>query len=174
VKKNLIINYDEIQRAMEDVRRDRSDYYLDLETGDVKTISVDKLDKCLEVLYENIPHDYEKGVEFDSEVRLDAELPESFEETIEFAITLITDKNRYIRIPERDSSEAFNTMRDFAHTVNNEKLRKRLESSLDGPGSFRNFKNTLLSDRKERKRWHGYNAKRMRTVIERWLRRIDI
>ncbi|MDP1759469.1 MAG: hypothetical protein Q8K77_06705 [Thermodesulfovibrionales bacterium] len=41
--KLLKIDFNEIQKAMEDVSRDAFDYFFDLETGGVKTISVDAL-----------------------------------------------------------------------------------------------------------------------------------
>ena len=42
--KLLKIDFNEIQKAMENVLRDAFDYFLDLETGSVVTISVDALE----------------------------------------------------------------------------------------------------------------------------------
>ncbi len=163
------INYDHIQRAMEDVRRDRFDYYLDLETGRVKEISVETLNRANRLLYLSTEDEYEPDVVFDSEVNLDAEVDDKTLETVEEALTVLLNESRFVRIPERDSADAFNTMRDFAETVKDEGLRKSLLSALDGKGAFRRFKDALLADKKERKRWHGFNALHMKRVIKRWL-----
>ncbi len=170
MKKRLRVNYDGIQKAMEDVRRDRFDYFLDLKTGDTITLPISILNEALRVLYGSPSPEYDRDVLFDSEVNLEAELSERHEETVELALSVLMDEARYIRIPERSSVEAFQVMRAFTGTVSDPVLRRRLTEALDGAGAFRRFKDTLLSDRKERKRWHGYNAKAMRRVIDEWLR----
>ncbi|NOZ25814.1 MAG: hypothetical protein GXO94_06980 [Nitrospirae bacterium] len=169
VKRNARVNYDEIQKAMEDVRRDRFDYFLDLETSKVVVLSVAALNEALTVLYGKASPDYDRDVVFDSEVNLDAELSDRCEETLDVALSVLMDERRYVRIPERNSREAFSVMKSFASTVQAAGLRRRLEDALNGAGSFKRFKDALLSDKKERKRWHGYNAKAMRRVIAVWL-----
>jgi hypothetical protein len=164
------INYDMIQKAMEDIRRDQNDYFLDLYTLQVVTLPVEKIQQALSILYHSVGDDYERGVELDSEVNLDAELPDEYEEVVEMAINVLTDNRRYVRIPERASSEAFRVMKSFASTVRDPSLRERLFKALNGAGAFRRFKDALLEDKKERKRWHGYNAKAMKRVIDQWLK----
>ncbi len=168
------IKYNEIQTAMEDVRRDRFDYYLDLNTGEVITLPVAEIEKALSLLYNESPDDdFEPAVEFDSAVNLQAELDEQQEEAIEMALLVLSDESRFVRIPERPSSHAFATMRSFANTVKNPSLKHRLLQALNGPGSFRRFKDVLLSDKKQRKRWHGYNAKEMKVWIQKWIEQIN-
>ncbi|NOY38837.1 MAG: hypothetical protein GXO95_00945 [Nitrospirae bacterium] len=171
MNRNIPVNYDEIQKAMEDIKRDRFDYFLDLETFRVVVLSVAALNEALMTLYGKTSPDYEKDVVFDSEVNLDAELPDSSEEALDIALSILMDEERYLRIPERSAEEAFNVMKSFMDTVADPELRDSLRSALDGAGSFRRFKAALLSDRKERKRWHGYNAKAMKRVIAGWLKR---
>ncbi len=163
------LNYDEIQKAMEDVRRDRYDFFLDLETLGVVTVSMAVLEEALSALYGGTSPEYEREVVFDSDVNLDAELSDSCEENLDAALSVLLDGERYLRIPERNAREAFEVMRSFAETVKDGELRRRLLDSLDGRGAFRRFKDVLLSDKRERKRWHGYNAKAMRAVIDGWL-----
>ena len=81
------------------------------------------------------------------------------------------DEKRFLRIPEREPDEAFQIMKGFIKTVTNRELQGRLRDALNGAGAFRRFKDTLRSNKKERKRWHGYNAKAMRRVIDEWLGR---
>ncbi|NOX20469.1 MAG: hypothetical protein GXO99_04315 [Nitrospirae bacterium] len=168
------INYDHIQKAMEDIRRDRFDYYLDLTTGEVKQVPIDTLKRANEILYTNPEEEYEPGVVFDSEVNLDVEMDENTIDSIEEVIEILLNSNRFVRIPERDSADAFKTMRDFAETVKDEALKKSLINALNGKGAFRRFKDALLADKKERKRWHGYNALHMKKVIKRWLQGLTI
>ncbi len=171
MNKNIPVNYNEIQKAMEDIRRDRFDYFLDLETSRVVVLSVAALNEALMTLYGSTSPDYEKDVVFDSEVNLDAELPDSSEEAVDIALSILTDEDRYLRIPERNAGEAFNVMKSFIDTVADPELRDSLRGALNGAGSFKRFKDALLSDRRERKRWHGYNARAMKRVIAGWLKR---
>ncbi len=171
MNKNIPVNYDEIQTAMEDIKRDRFDCFLDLETFKVVVLSVAALNEALMTLYGQTSSDYEKDVVFDSEVNLDAELPDSCEEAIDLALSILMDEERYLRIPERSADEAFNVIKSFINTVTAPELKDCLRSALNGAGSFKRFKDVLLSDKKERKRWHGYNAKAMKRVIAEWLKR---
>ncbi len=168
------VNYDHIQKAMEDVRRDRFDYYLDLKTGKVREISVDTLHKATKILYSDTDEEYEPDVVFDSQVNLDAEMDDETLDSIEDVLEVLLNERRYVRIPERDSADAFKTMRAFAETVKNESLKRSLISALNGRGAFRRFKDALLEDKKERKRWHGYNALHMKKVIKKWLEGLPI
>jgi hypothetical protein len=161
-------SYDRIQKAMEDVRRDRLDYYLDILTGEAKEIPVLLLEEALGRLYHELEDDYERDTVFDSEVNMEADLTGEEEEVVEMAVEVLLDPNRFIRIPERDSDEAFEVMTRFAMTVKDSSLKKDLITALNGSGAFRRFKDVLLRDRKERKRWHGFNAKAMKEVIDRW------
>jgi hypothetical protein len=163
------LRYDDIQKAMEDVRRDRYDYFLDTLSGEVVSLSLATLKEAVTILYGNPSHDYEKDVEIDSEVNLGADLPENFAETIEQTLAVLLNGKRYIPIPERTSSEAYDVMRNFLKNVSDPELRQRLESVLNGPGSFRRYKKTLQTDKVIRKAWHGYNARRMKEVIDKWL-----
>ncbi len=165
-------NYDAIQKAMEDIRRDRYDYYLDLYLMEVVTVHVEAMEEALRRLYHTVPEEYESGVVFDSEINTDAEIPEVVEEALEQAIEVITNPDRYVRIPERSSSEAFLVMREFALSVRDPQLKRLLLESLNGAGAFRRFKDVLLKDKRERKRWHAFNAKAMKRVIDGWLQEV--
>ena len=81
---------------------------------------------------------------------------------------------RYVRIPERASSAAFQAMTEFMDTVEDQDLKDLLVVSLEGKGAFRKFKDVLLDYPKERKRWHGYNAKAAKKELVRWLHSIGV
>ena len=83
MNKYLTVNYDEVQKAMEDVKRDRFDYFLDLKTGRVVTLVITTLNEALRTLYGDSSANYDKNIVFDSEVNLEAELSRSEEHTSE-------------------------------------------------------------------------------------------
>jgi hypothetical protein len=166
--KPLKINFDEVQKAMEDVVRDTFDYYLDLETGEVAAFSEEILGEARSKLYDSDFDDMDDDteyIEFDEE----PELPEWMLDEIELAIEILLDEERFIRIPERSSAMAFESMAEFADSVEDPLLKEKLRSALDGKGAFRKFKDTLIDYPKERKRWHGYNAKAIKNEITEWL-----
>jgi hypothetical protein len=172
--KQLRVNFDEIQKAMEDVSRDSFDYFFDYETGDVITFAEEILNEVKARLYENDADEIEDDIEY---IEFDEipELPDWMEDEIELALEIIFDvREKYFRIPERPSLLAFQTKTAFAELVENPSLKEKLSAALNGKGAFRNFKNVLLDYPKERKRWHGYNAKVLKKEIIQWLNSIGI
>lgn len=172
--KKLKVNFDEIQKAMEDVVRDTLDYFLDVETGEVIAFSEEILSEIKSRLYDSdsdeIGDDIEY-IEFDEE----PDIPDWMEDEVELALDILLDEDgRYIRIPEREPPMAYKTMADFIDTVEDPFLKEELSIALNGKGAFRKFKNVLFNYPKERKRWHGYNAKAMKGEIIEWLSFIGV
>ncbi|MEW6067938.1 MAG: UPF0158 family protein [Nitrospirota bacterium] len=172
--RKLKINFDEIQKAMEDTLRDTFDYFFDMETGDVMTYSGEVLDEMKSRLYddeyEEIQEDIEY-IEFDEE----PQLPDWMLDEVDIALEILLDETgRYVRIPERNSDTAFKSMAEFIETVKNPELREKLTHALNGKRAFRKFKDILTDYPKERKRWHGYNAKAMKKEITGWLMSIGV
>jgi hypothetical protein len=171
--KQLKINFDEVQKAMEDVVRDTFDYYLDLETGEVATFSEEILGEARLRLYDSDLEELDDDIEY-MEFDEEPELPDWMLDEIELAIEILLDEERFIRIPERSSAMAFESMAEFAGAVEDPLLKEKLGSALDGKGAFRKFKDTLIDYPKERKRWHGYNATAMKNEITEWLASVGI
>ncbi len=171
--KKLNVDFDEIQSAMEDISREAFDYFLDLSTGEVIILSEEIMQKVLDTLEEHFEDDigeYEE-VEFDEEYSI----PEWMEGEIEIVLEIfIEEKDRYTRIPERNSSRGFSAMREFAEGLKDGELREELLHILDGKGAFRRFKNALEPFPVERKMWYRFNAMAARTEITEWLRTLDI
>lgn len=166
----LEVNYDEIQKAMEDIRRDRLDYYLDMKTGKVIALAEDFLDDTLNRLYHDLPDDDpDSEVLFDSELNTAVELPAEMYDSLETALEVLPRTDRYLRIPERNRTEAFACMKTFAEGHTNNKLRSAMLRSLDGVSAFRKFKNSMKSYPEERRAWNRYNAKKMKKIIKGWL-----
>jgi hypothetical protein len=171
--KTLKINFDEIQKAMEDVVRDTFDYYLDLETGEVAAFSEEILGEARSRLYDSESEEIDDDTEY-MEFDEEPELPEWMVDEIELALEILLDEERFVRIPERSSGMAFEAMAEFADSVEDPSLREKLHSALDGKGAFRKFKDTLIDYPRQRKRWHGYNAKAIENEITEWLASLGI
>ncbi len=171
--KKLKIDFDEVQKAMEDISREAFDYFLDTETGDLIILSEDILERAQVILAAGIDEDmadYEE-IEFDEEM----DVPDWMEEEIELALTLFLNENgRYVRIPERYAANAFQTMQEFVETVPEARLREELTAILDGKGAFRRFKDALEKYPKERKMWYRYNANKAKEEIRDWLASIGV
>ncbi len=172
--KRLKVNFDEIQKAMEDVVRDTFDYFLDIETGEVMTFSEEILREVKERLYEEDAEEIEEDIEY-VEFDQEPEIPDWMEDEVELALEILFDtKEKYPRIPERGSTAAYQSMAGFIETIDDPVLRGKLSAALTGKGAFRRFKDVLLDYPKERKAWHGYNAKAMKKEILGWLGSIGI
>lgn len=171
--KKLQIDFDEVQKAMEDISREAFDYFLDAETGDVIILSEDIIERAKKILCENIDEDMGdfEEVEFDEET----DVPDWMEEEIELALDMFLDeKDRYVRIPERNSANAYAAMREFTESLEDMPLQEELRTILNGKGAFRKFKDALAPYPKERKMWYGYNAKSVKKEIGDWLKSIAI
>ena len=171
--KKLNIDFDELQKAMEDTERDAFDYFLDIGTGDIIILSEDIINRAQQVLDESYDEDmaeYEE-VEFDEE----HDIPEWMEDEIELALGIfLFEKDRYVRIPERDPGSGFRAMREFTDSLDDLQLREHLQNILDGKGAFRKFKDALVPYPKERKQWYGFNAKFAKKEIEKWLKSMRV
>jgi hypothetical protein len=158
---------------MEDVSREAFDYFLDTETGEVIILSDDIMERAQNVLYERFDDDMEDyyEVEFDEETHM----PDWMEEEIELALeVLLLERERYARIPERYSGNAYAAMEEFTEALEDLPLRQELRGILSGRGAFRKFKDALEPYPKERKMWYGYNAKKAKKEIGEWLRSLNI
>ncbi len=172
--KQLKINLDEIQKAMEDIARDSFDYFFDIDTGEVISFSEEILNEVKSRLYDGDSEDIDEDIEY-IEFDEEPEIPDWMEDEVELAMEILFDVDeRYVRIPERASSAAFQAMTEFIDKLEDQKLKDLLVASLEGKGAFRKFKDILLDYPKERKRWHGYNAKAAGKEIIRWLHSIGV
>lgn len=61
-------------------------------------------------------------------------------------------------------------MTKFIETVVNAPLRAALTASVDGTGAFRQFKQVLRTDARERERWYNLRSQLLRAQIDAWLR----
>lgn len=165
--KLLKIDYNAIQKAMEDVARDAFDYFLDLETGEVKTISVDALERAKNSLYRD-------DELLDGSSLEEFEMPEWIEAEVELIIKIFSEKQRYARIPERESREAYSLMESFTEKIEELKPHDELSALLNSPDSFSRFKKALSAFPEHKRKWFAFNAHAMKKTITEWLNSIGV
>ncbi|MDA8083151.1 MAG: UPF0158 family protein [Nitrospiraceae bacterium] len=167
------IDFDEVQKAMEDIAREAFDYFLDTETGQVVILSEDILEKARSILADSYEEDL---AEFEA-VELDEEcnLPEWAEDEVELALDVfVHQQERFRRIPERRPEHVYEAMQGFAASLEDRDLGLALREILEGKGAFRRFKDALQAHPKEKKQWYGYNAMMARKEISAWLGSIGL
>ncbi len=171
--KRLPINFDEVQKAMEDTEREAFEYFLDLSSGEVVVIADDIMETAREILGEAYDDDVDQYD--DVEIEREPDVPSWMEDEVELALEIFLDnEGNYVRIPERRPDSVFAAMRDFVADIGQDDLKARLSAALDGKGAFRKFKDALGPHPKERKRWYGFSAQKARQEIFDWLITIGI
>jgi ribosomal protein S18 acetylase RimI-like enzyme len=79
------------------------------------------------------------------------------------------DGERYIDLPDWDSSDGFRLMERYAAGLRNPVIREELSSALSrGKGVFRAFKDTLSRHPEAEKLWFSFKEKEMKREIIRW------
>jgi hypothetical protein len=141
-------------------------YWLDKRTGEVLFVD-EEISRSLE-LGEDLSNAPEWRRDFIEQarrvLRAFGELPGQEEDDSEI------DLGRYVRVPKRESRDAYEDMAEFAETVNNPHLRDLLDVALRGKGAFRRFKDVLLDYPAERERWFEFEEQCRREAIEEWAR----
>ncbi|GHV69996.1 hypothetical protein AGMMS49928_15530 [Spirochaetia bacterium] len=79
------------------------------------------------------------------------------------------DPDRFIPLPEWESSDGFRLMEHFAASFRNPLIRGELTQALNqGKGVFRAFKDTLAQYPEAEKRWFAFKDREMKREILRW------
>ncbi|UCC61622.1 MAG: hypothetical protein JSV36_12535 [Anaerolineae bacterium] len=166
--KKLRVDVDELTFAFENASWEMS-YYLDLETGQVISITEETRWR-LEGIYQEA-RDAGSDQPFDlAEVLEDYGLPDWQKERLLEADRLEVGFGvRYISVPRADSSEGYRDMEAFISVVKDERLQDRLWRAIRGRGAFRRFKDVLSSDLRERERWFRFKDERLQERVLAWL-----
>jgi len=166
--RKLKVDLDELAYAIEDASWE-TDYYLDLETGQVVMVR-DEMRRELEAIYEE-SYDPETEEAFDlTQVLEERALPEWYQQAL-----LETDRveqeypSRYISLSHGDSHQGYRDMEDFIFTVRDERLQDRLWQAIRDRGAFRRFKDTLARYPREEKRWFEFKDELVRQRVLDWL-----
>jgi hypothetical protein len=85
------------------------------------------------------------------------DLPEWQQQERQQARMILEDPgDRFIRVPQNDSSESFGLMEEFIESVRDERAKDLLSRAIDGKGAFRRFKDTLFEFPKLREQWFAF------------------
>jgi ribosomal protein S18 acetylase RimI-like enzyme len=91
------------------------------------------------------------------------------EDALEFGELEKDIENRYIGLPDWDSSDGYNLMEQFAAGLKNKVIRTKLSAALNrGKGVFRAFRDTLSGHPEAEKLWYAYKNKEMKREVIRW------
>jgi hypothetical protein len=143
------INWADLELAMDQFSGEMHGY-LDLETGNVVTIT----DEVLRYL-DDPPDD----------------LPDWQQEELELARQIEEDDgSRFLDVPQSDSHDDYRVMQGFIETVGDAHLQERLWCAIDGRGAFRYFKDVLHEHGEgELERWYSFRDRRQRERLLEWL-----
>ena len=157
-----------LEAAMENASWELNSY-LDLETGDVLTITSEFQQELERIYEENVAEDDDK---VDLERILAAkDIPDWQKEVLRDADQVEQHLGaRYVSVPRADSDEAYRDMEDFIAETNNRRLQGRLEEAIRGRHPFRRFKDVLLDYPEDREQWFAFSNSRVRGRTLDWLR----
>jgi Uncharacterised protein family (UPF0158) len=134
--RELPVDFKELVMAMED-HTGETQYYLDLETGEVHCLTPDILAFA-----------YRVDVDLST-------LAEWEQEPARVMLAVEIGDPRYEQVPQVCSHDVYNVMVEFAQSVSDRRLAGMLELALDGKGAFGRFKHALDNYPREAERWYA-------------------
>jgi hypothetical protein len=94
-------------------------------------------------------------------------LPEWQQREFDIATALLEDPDRFVRLPTKWDIHEWEIMREFAESVEPERLSGDLLQALQGKGAFRYFKDTLRRYRRDQS-WYDYRTRAPREIAVDW------
>lgn len=166
IKRLLKVDMGTLEIAFNDATNGIS-YYLDIETGEIIMVTPDS-----QFQLDDLRDEWEssgQSIGFADFLR-QSDTPDWLLEMTCDALRVEEDiDSRYWEVPHADSSEGYHDMQDFAITVEDELLQRRLRQALDGNKPFRQFKDVLLNFPGDRERWFKFQNDRITQRILDWL-----
>ncbi len=168
--RNLKVNLEDLTLAFDSSFDDTSNY-LDLTTGEVVAVT-DEIRHQLEEILEGSGAETLEAV---NEAISNEAGPEWLQQALQEAAVVEFEYNtRLIAIPRADSRSGYRAMQDFIGTVEDTRLKERLEEAIQGRGAFRRFKDAIGSDQPERERWFRFYDERLQQQVLDWLKAAGI
>jgi hypothetical protein len=173
VKRKLKVNLAELAIAL-DTNSPEVRNYLDLETGEIATITQEvgwDLEKIYDEIYDEAGNrvvtmeEYVQGrddPDWQKEVLLEADRVEQG-----YGV-------RYILVERDDPYGDYNDMERFICRVEDPQLRERLWRAIKGRGAFRRFKDLLARHPDVRDQWFDFKDTRLERRLADWLEDNDI
>src|SRR5271165_473279 len=128
--------------------------FLDLDTGQVETVSRDLLRDAEEDTSE------------------DPDLPDWQKEEWEVAKRIVS-TDRFLKLPSKFDVHEWEIMHDFSRSVNSERIREDLLEAIHGKGAFRYFKDIVRRHRLESD-WFTFRTDALRQLAIDWCEERDI
>ena len=124
--------------------------FVDLDTGQVETVSRDLLSEAEEA--------------DDEEEELD--VPEWQQPEWELAKRIVF-SDRFVKLPDNFQVHEWSIMEDFANSVSSERISEDLLNAIHGSGAFRYFKDTIRRYRME-KAWFAFRSEALEEIARDW------
>jgi hypothetical protein len=170
--RKLNIEISDLEMAF-DSSGEMTNYYLDIETGDVLSIT-DEDNRLLEQLSENYYDEETRTMDWEKAFQEET-IPEWQRDMLLKADQIEAGfGSRFIAIPSAEPGEGYRDMEAFISTVRNPHLQERLDRAISGCGAFRYFKDVLLEYPKERERWFQFKQDWLHQRIHDWLEAEEI
>jgi hypothetical protein len=147
------VRLNDIVDALE-MQFDESSSFLDLDTGQVETVSHVLLREAEET-----------GDE-------EPDLPAWQEHEWEIAKRIVS-TDRFQKLPTKFEVHEWAIMQDFSRSVEPESISEDLLNAIHGPGAFRNFKDTLRRHGIE-KAWFAFRTEALRQIALSWCKENQI
>jgi len=128
---------------------DTSSSFVDLDTGQVETVSNDLLGEAEEA---------------DDDDELD--LPEWQKPEWELAKRIVS-SDRFLKLPDKFDVHEWSIMQDFANSVSSARVSQDLLNAIHGSGAFRYFKDTLRRHRIE-EAWFAFRTEALEEIARDW------
>lgn len=141
------VSLKDIVDALE-MQSDEDFYFLDRQTGKVEFVSREVLGIA------------EDGGTID-------DVLEWQEDQFEVAEARLADWDRFEKLPTKHDIHEWEIMREFADSVEPERLSDELQNAIRGAGAFRYFKDTLRRYRREQD-WYAFRAAALRQIAIDW------
>ena len=138
----------DIVEALE-IQFDESSSFLDRDTGQVETVSIDLLREAEE-----------------SDDDEDVDILEWQKQEWEIA-KLIVSSDRFLKLPSKFDVHEWAIMEEFSHSVGAARTRADLLHAIHGAGAFRNFKYVIRRDGIEAA-WYAFRTEALKQIALDW------
>lgn len=137
-----------------EIQFDEQSNYLNVETGEVVTVS----HETLRTAEEDEPFDH---------------LPDWMQEDIKVAIDVLENFENYKSLPTKFESNEYEMMEGFSYQLANERHSSVLLDAIRGRGAFRRFKDKVY-DLGIEKDWYAFRDERYRQIAIDWCNDLDL
>lgn len=171
-KRRIKVSFEKLVLALESHSLE-SQGYLDTETGEVIYVTGEARN-LLEELYDRLnPEEQKRGISLETLLAGHEAIPDWEEEMLRNAYRVEQEFSRFLSIEPEPYSD-YNDMDEFIGTIEDERLRERLDEAIHGKGAFRRFKDVLAHHPKVLEDWYIFKDDQVRQRVLDWLEPYDI